>query len=69
MYLLFLTQAQHRMQVDMEHQKARDAEESLNKARSKEEARVAALEAKLAELSATVGGYDRVKQQDQISIQ
>ena len=53
----------------MEQQKAKEAEERLSKARTTEEARVAALEAKLSELSSTVGNYDRVKQQDQIAIQ
>ena len=57
------------MQVEMEQQKAKEAEERLSKARTTEEARVAALEAKLSELSSTVGNYDRVKQQDQIAIQ
>ncbi|XP_072034925.1 GRIP and coiled-coil domain-containing protein 1-like [Amphiura filiformis] len=61
--------AQHRMQVDLEQQKSKEAEERLRKARTTEEARVASLEAKLSELSATVGNYDRVKQQDQTAIQ
>lgn len=33
------------------------------------EARVAGLEARLAELSDIVGGYDRLRQQDQVAIQ
>jgi len=33
------------------------------------EARVAGLEARLAELSEIVGGYDRLRQQDQVAIQ
>lgn len=33
------------------------------------EARVAGLEARLAELSEIVGGYDRLRQQDQLAIQ
>lgn len=33
------------------------------------EARVACLEARLAELSEIVGGYDRLRQQDQLAIQ
>lgn len=33
------------------------------------EARVAGLEARLAELSEVVGGYDRLRQQDQLAIQ
>ncbi len=57
------------MQVELEQQKAKEAEERLNKARTTEEARVAALETKLSDLSTTVGNYDRVKQQDQLAIQ
>lgn len=61
--------AQHRIQVELEQQKSREAEERLNQARAMEEERVTALEAKLAELSEVVGSYDRVRQQDQIAIQ
>ena len=63
------TQAQHRIQVDAEQQKAKDTTESLRQLRKAEEERVATLENKLAELSEVVGNYDRVKQQDQLAIQ
>lgn len=62
-------QAQHRIQVQMEQQKSREADERLKRARALEEERVTALEAKLAELSEVVGSNDRVRQQDQLAIQ
>ncbi|PIK48571.1 putative GRIP and coiled-coil domain-containing protein 1-like [Apostichopus japonicus] len=61
--------AQHRIQVEMEQQKSREADERLKRARALEEERVTALEAKLAELSEVVGSNDRVRQQDQLAIQ
>nr|XP_054761741.1 GRIP and coiled-coil domain-containing protein 1-like [Lytechinus pictus] len=61
--------AQHRMQIDLEQQKARETEERLQKTRAAEEQRVADLESKLSALSETVGTYDRGRQQDQHAIQ
>ncbi|XP_071501673.1 GRIP and coiled-coil domain-containing protein 1-like [Diadema antillarum] len=61
--------AQHRMQIELEQQKARETEERLKKTRAVEEQRVADLESKLSELSETVGSYDRGRQQDQTAIQ
>ncbi|XP_030844936.1 GRIP and coiled-coil domain-containing protein 1 isoform X2 [Strongylocentrotus purpuratus] len=61
--------AQHRMQIELEQQKARETEERLQKTRAAEEQRVADLESKLSDLSDTVGTYDRGRQQDQHAIQ
>ncbi|XP_033096048.1 GRIP and coiled-coil domain-containing protein 1-like, partial [Anneissia japonica] len=61
--------AQHRMQVELEQQKSKEAEEQARVTASTEEQRVAGLEAKLSELSDVVGNYSRVRQQDQLAIQ
>ncbi|XP_071955847.1 GRIP and coiled-coil domain-containing protein 1-like [Antedon mediterranea] len=61
--------AQHRMQVELEQQKSKEAQEQVKRTASMEEQRVAGLEAKLSELSDVVGNYSRVRQQDQLAIQ
>ncbi|XP_022083862.1 GRIP and coiled-coil domain-containing protein 1-like [Acanthaster planci] len=60
--------AQHRIQVEVEQQKAKESKEVLKQLREAEEERVATLESKLAELSEVVGNYDRVKQQGQQAV-
>jgi hypothetical protein len=52
-----------------EQKRATDAEERARRLAAVHEERVANLEARLAELSETVGNYDRLRQQDQLAIQ
>jgi hypothetical protein len=52
-----------------EQKRATDAEERARRLGAVHEERVANLEARLAELSETVGNYDRLRQQDQLAIQ
>lgn len=52
-----------------EQKRATDAEERARRLAAVHEERVANLEARLAELSETVGNYDRLRQQDQMAIQ
>lgn len=52
-----------------EQKRASDAEERGRRLAAVHEERVANLEARLAELSETVGNYDRLRQQDQMAIQ
>jgi uncharacterized small protein (DUF1192 family) len=49
--------------------RADEAEQMLEQLRQQSEARVAGLEAKLSELSETVGNVERLRQQDQLTIQ
>jgi hypothetical protein len=51
-----------------EQKRASDAEERARRLAAIHEERVANLEARLAELSETVGNYDRLRQQDQTAI-
>jgi hypothetical protein len=51
-----------------EQKRATDAEERARRLAAVHEERVANLEARLAELSETVGNYDRLRQQDQTAI-
>lgn len=60
--------AQHGLTIAQEQHRANDAEERLRHIAKTSEERVAGLEAKLSELSEVVGGYDRVRHQDQQAI-
>lgn len=60
---------QHAVAIKTEQRRAHIAEERNKKLAAIHEDRVANLEARLAELSATVGTYDRLRHQDQESIQ
>lgn len=55
--------------IPQEQKRAAAAEQQARALAMTHEARVAGLEARLAELSETVGGYDRLRQQDQQAIQ
>ncbi|XP_077994726.1 GRIP and coiled-coil domain-containing protein 1-like [Glandiceps talaboti] len=61
--------AQHRMQVQLEQRKAVEAEDKLKQLAENDEQRVSNLEAKLSDLSSVVGNYERLRYQDQLSIQ
>uniref|UniRef100_A0A0K8TTZ7 Putative myosin-11 n=1 Tax=Tabanus bromius TaxID=304241 RepID=A0A0K8TTZ7_TABBR len=60
---------QHAIAIKTEQKRAFMAEERNKKLAALHEDRVANLEARLAELSSTVGTYDRLRQQDQENIQ
>ncbi|XP_055902244.1 GRIP and coiled-coil domain-containing protein 1 [Eupeodes corollae] len=60
---------QHAVAIKSEQKRAHIAEERNKKLAAIHEDRVANLESRLAELSATVGTYDRLRHQDQESIQ
>lgn len=60
---------QHAIAIKTEQKRAYMAEERNKKLAALHEDRVANLEARLAELSSTVGTYDRLRQQDQENIQ
>lgn len=60
---------QHAAAIHMEQQRAQRAEERSKKLAAMHEERVANLENRLAELSTTVGTYDRLRQMDQENIQ
>lgn len=60
---------QHRSAIHEEQKKAATAQQHTRALAMVHEKRVASLEARLAELSETVGGYDRARQQDQQAIQ
>ncbi|XP_021924703.1 GRIP and coiled-coil domain-containing protein 1 [Zootermopsis nevadensis] len=59
---------QHQAAIFEEQKRASDAEERARRLAAIHEERVVNLEARLAELSETVGNYDRLRQQDQIAI-
>lgn len=59
---------QHAVAIRQEQRRVLRAEEQSRKQAALHEDRVASLEARLAELSTTVGSYDRLRQQDQDSI-
>ncbi|SPP83420.1 GRIP and coiled-coil domain-containing protein 1 [Drosophila guanche] len=59
---------QHAVAIKQEQRRVLRAEEQSRKQAALHEGRVANLEARLAELSTTVGSYDRLRQQDQDSI-
>ncbi|KAK0089069.1 hypothetical protein PV325_009276 [Microctonus aethiopoides] len=60
---------QHRNAIHEERKRAAAAEQQAKILEAAHETRVAGLEARLAELSETVGGYDRLRHQDQQAIQ
>jgi len=60
---------QHQAAIFEEQKRATDAEERARRLAAVHEERVANLEARLAELSETVGNYDRLRLQDQLAIQ
>ncbi|XP_020292388.1 GRIP and coiled-coil domain-containing protein 1 [Pseudomyrmex gracilis] len=60
---------QHLNAIREEQKRASAAEQQARGLAMKHEARVAGLEARLAELSEIVGSYDRLRQQDQLAIQ
>ena len=62
------TDSDKHIPVFQEQKRATDAEERARKLAAVHEERVANLEARLAELSETVGNYDRLRQHDQMSI-
>ncbi|XP_034662451.1 GRIP and coiled-coil domain-containing protein 1 [Drosophila subobscura] len=59
---------QHAVAIKQEQRRVLRAEEQSRKQAALHEGRVANLEARLAELSTTVGSYDRLRQQDQDNI-
>ncbi|KAH8292229.1 hypothetical protein KR054_007360 [Drosophila jambulina] len=59
---------QHSVAIRQEQRRVLRAEEQSRRQAALHEDRVASLEARLAELSTTVGSYDRLRQQDQESI-
>ncbi|EDV49545.1 GRIP and coiled-coil domain-containing protein 1 [Drosophila erecta] len=59
---------QHAVAIRQEQRRVLRAEEQSRRQAALHEDRVASLEARLAELSTTVGSYDRLRQQDQDSI-
>ncbi|KAH8381972.1 hypothetical protein KR009_001193 [Drosophila setifemur] len=59
---------QHAVAIRQEQRRVLRAEEQSRRQAALHEDRVASLEARLAELSTTVGSYDRLRQQDQESI-
>ena len=59
----------HRRDLERAEQKTLMAEERSNSLSGQQETRVANLESRLQELSETVGSYDRLRQNDQISMQ
>ncbi|KAH8414103.1 hypothetical protein KR222_006869 [Zaprionus bogoriensis] len=61
-------QEQHAVAIKQEQRRVLRAEEQSRRQAALHEDRVANLEARLAELSSTVGNYDRLRQQDQDSI-
>ncbi|XP_059610805.1 GRIP and coiled-coil domain-containing protein 1 [Phlebotomus argentipes] len=65
--IAFLKQ-QHSVAIKSEQKRALVAEERTKKLEALHEERVASLESRLAELSKTVGNYDRLRQQDQDNI-
>lgn len=60
---------EHQGSLERERKRANEAEERLKQQGKIEEERIASLEEKLAELSETVGHYDRQREQDQLAIQ
>ncbi|XP_029673116.1 GRIP and coiled-coil domain-containing protein 1-like [Formica exsecta] len=60
---------QHLNAIREEQKRVTTAEQQARRSAMIYEARVACLEARLAELSEIVGGYDRLRQQDQLAIQ
>ncbi|XP_072750868.1 GRIP and coiled-coil domain-containing protein 1 isoform X1 [Anoplolepis gracilipes] len=60
---------QHLNAIREEQKRATTAEQQARGSAMIHETRVASLEARLAELSEIVGGYDRLRQQDQLAIQ
>ncbi|XP_072156938.1 GRIP and coiled-coil domain-containing protein 1 isoform X3 [Bemisia tabaci] len=59
---------QHMVAIQQEQERAAKAEEQVQRLAAMHEERVANLEARLAELSLTVGSYDHLRQQDQNAI-
>ncbi|XP_012147635.1 D-aminoacyl-tRNA deacylase isoform X2 [Megachile rotundata] len=64
-----LMKKQHLNAIHEEQKRAATAEQQARALAMTHEARVAGLEARLAELSEIVGGYDKLRQQDQQAIQ
>ena len=64
-----LMKKQHLNAIHEEQKRAATAEQQARALAMTHEARVAGLEARLAELSEIVGGYDKMRQQDQQAIQ
>ncbi|CAB0003659.1 unnamed protein product [Nesidiocoris tenuis] len=60
---------QHMLLTMEEQEKIKEAEDKSKKLAAAHELRVANLEARLAELSETVGLYDRLRQSDQVAIE
>ncbi|XP_034253388.1 GRIP and coiled-coil domain-containing protein 1 [Thrips palmi] len=60
---------QHTVAIQEEQRRAKEAEDRARHLAAVHEERVANLESHLAELSESVGSYDRVRQQDQLAIQ
>ncbi|XP_032679031.1 GRIP and coiled-coil domain-containing protein 1-like isoform X1 [Odontomachus brunneus] len=66
---MVMMKKQHLNAIREEQKRAASAEQEARGLAMIHEARVAGLEARLAELSEIVGGYDRLRQQDQLAIQ
>lgn len=65
---MMLLKQQHAVAIKNEQRRALLAEDTNRKLAAHHEERVASLEARLSELSNTVGTYDRLRQQDQFNI-
>ena len=61
--------SKHAVDLRRAEQRSSEVEERAQHLRAAQEHRVVNLEARLHELSDTVGSYDRLRQQDQVSIQ
>lgn len=61
--------AQHRLQLQQDLHRVQDAEEKAKLYNQQSETRISELETKLSELSETVGNYERLRFQDQQTIQ
>lgn len=62
-------QIEHQAALKLEKEKARNVEDDAKKLTAAQEERVINLETRLAELSETIGSYDRLRLQDQVEIQ
>ncbi len=69
LYTTLPFQAQHRISLQQEQQRANSAEDRLRSMSSVSEERISSLESKLSELSEVIGDYERLRFQDQQSIQ
>ena len=67
--MIVFIQAQQRLQLQQDLYRAQDAEEKAKLYNEQSETRISELETKLSELSESVGNYERLRFQDQQTIQ